>query len=154
MKPKSLSFRAAIRDDLPAIVRLLADDGLGRNRERPSEPPHPAYEEAFDRMTAQPGNIYLLAETDDGVIGCLQLTIIHGLSRVGMSRAQIEGVRVATSHRGMGIGEALFREAIARAREAGCGLVQLTTDKSRSDASRFYKRLGFVASHEGMKLEL
>ena len=83
---KSLSFRAAIRDDLPAIVRLLADDGLGRNRERPGEPPHPAYEQAFDRMTAQPGNLYLLAETDDGVIGCLQLTIIHGLSRACISR--------------------------------------------------------------------
>ena len=148
------AFRAAGREDLLAIVRLLADDGLGRNRECPTDPLPPAYGDAFDRMAAQPGNIYLLAEMDGDIAGCLQLTVIHGLSRTGMSRAQIEGVRVAGSHRGQGIGEALFREAIERARAAGCGLVQLTTDKTRPDALRFYEKLGFTASHEGMKLAL
>jgi GNAT superfamily N-acetyltransferase len=154
MAATKLSFRTATREDLPAIVRMLADDGLGRGREQPVDPLPPAYAQAFDRMTAQPGNDYLLAEIDGAVAGCLQLTIIHGLSRTGMSRALIEGVRVAASHRGQGVGEALFREAIARARAAGCGLVQLTTDKARPDALRFYERLGFAASHEGMKLSL
>lgn len=149
-----MSFRTATRDDLPAIVRMLADDGLGKGREQPVDPLPKAYGDAFDRMAAQPGNDYLLAEIDGEVAGCLQLTVIHGLSRTGVSRAQIEGVRVAGSYRGKGIGEALFREAIRRAREAGCGLVQLTTDKARPDALRFYEKLGFTASHEGMKLEL
>jgi ribosomal protein S18 acetylase RimI-like enzyme len=152
--PDNLSFRTATRDDLPAIVRMLADDGLGKGREQPVEPLPPAYGDAFDRMAAQPGNVYLLAEVGGAVAGCLQLTVIHGLSRTGMSRAQIEGVRVAGSHRGQGIGEALFREAIERARHEGCGLVQLTTDKARPDALRFYEKLGFTASHEGMKLNL
>lgn len=133
---------------------MLADDGLGKGREKPADPLHPAYCDAFDRMAAQPGNYYLLAEIDGKIAGCLQITVIHGLSRTGMSRGQIEGVRVAASRRGQGVGEALFREAIVRARAAGCGLVQLTTDKARSDALRFYERLGFTASHEGMKLDL
>ena len=154
MAAANMSFRTATRDDLPAIVRMLADDGLGKGREQPVDPLPKAYGEAFDRMAAQPGNDYLLAEIDGEVAGCLQLTVIHGLSRTGVSRAQIEGVRVAGSYRGKGIGEALFREAIGRAREAGCGLVQLTTDKARPDALRFYEKLGFTASHEGMKLEL
>ncbi len=107
----------------------------------------------------QDGNQILVAvEADpvggDRVVGCLQLTFIPGLTRLGMTRAQIEAVRVDARHRGQGIGEALFRAAIGLAREAGCGLVQLTTNKSRHDAHRFYQRLGFVASHEGMKLPL
>ncbi|MBE9558197.1 MAG: GNAT family N-acetyltransferase [Proteobacteria bacterium] len=152
--PDNITFRTATRDDLPVIVRMLADDGLGKGREQAVEPLPRAYSEAFDRMAAQPGNIYLLAEIDGEVAGCLQLTIIHGLSRTGMSRAQIEGVRVAAVQRGQGVGESLFREAIDRARHEGCGLVQLTTDKARPDALRFYEKLGFIASHEGMKLNL
>jgi len=152
--PGKIAFRAASRDDLPAIVRMLADDVLGKGRELPVDPLPPAYGDAFDRMAAQPGNYYLLAEIDGAIAGCLQITLIHGLSRAGMSRAQIEGVRVAASHRGQGIGEALFHEAIERSRAAGCGLVQLTTDKARADARRFYEKLGFTASHEGMKLDL
>lgn len=154
MATPNMSFRTAARDDLPVIVRMLADDGLGKGRERPVDPLPRAYGDAFDRMAAQPGNVYLLAEIDGEAAGCLQLTVIHGLSRTGMSRAQIEGVRVAGPHRGQGIGEALFREAIDRARAAGCGLVQLTTDKARPDALRFYEKLGFTASHEGLKLNL
>ncbi|MCK4869020.1 MAG: GNAT family N-acetyltransferase, partial [Alphaproteobacteria bacterium] len=92
-----MSFRIATRDDLPVIVRLLADDGFGKDREQAVDPLPKAYGDAFDRMAAQPGNDYLLAEIDGEVAGCLQLTVIHGLSRTGVSRAQIEGVRVAGS---------------------------------------------------------
>ena len=105
-------------------------------------------------MQAQGGNDYLLAELDGELAGCLQLTVIPGLSRLGMRRAQIEGVRVDRRFRGSGVGAALFRHAIERARAAGCGLVQLTTDKARPEALRFYERLGFAASHEGLKLAL
>jgi len=150
----ALRFRAATGADLPAIVRLLADDDLGAAREQYADPLPPAYRDAFDAMQAQGGNDYLLAGFDGEIAGCLQLTVIPGLSRRGMRRAQIEGVRVDRRFRGQGVGEALFRHAIERAREAGCGLVQLTTDKARPDAMRFYERLGFAASHEGMKLAL
>ena len=149
-----MEIRAATRDDIAAIVDLLAEDPLGAQRESPGHPPDPAYLEAFEAMTAQGGNRVLVAVEGGSVVGCLQLTVIAGLSRRGMSRAQIEGVRVAAAKRGAGIGEALFLHAIALAREAGCGLVQLTSDKQRGDAHRFYDRLGFVASHEGYKLKL
>ncbi len=148
------TFRVATRADLPAIVRLLADDPLGGARECFADPLPGDYLAAFDAMQAQTGNKYIIAEIDGALVGCLQLTIIAGLSRMGMSRAQIEGVRVDQRLRGQNIGEALFRHAIERAREAGCGLVQLTTDNTRPDAMRFYERLGFEASHEGMKLLL
>jgi ribosomal protein S18 acetylase RimI-like enzyme len=152
--PDGVTFRVAAEHDLPAIVRMLADDELGEARETFSEPLPATYRDAFEAMQAQGGNEYLLAELDGAVAGCLQLTVIPGLSRRGMRRAQIEGVRVAAGFRGRGVGEALFRHAIQRAREAGCGLVQLTTDKARPDALRFYERIGFEASHEGMKLAL
>jgi GNAT superfamily N-acetyltransferase len=102
-------------------------------------------------MSAQPGNVYLVAAQDGALLGCLQFTLIHGLSRQGASRAQIEGVRVSVDHRGKGIGEALFNAAFARARDLGCTLVQLTTDRQRGDALRFYERLGFKPTHWGMK---
>ncbi len=149
-----VTIRSATAADLPAIVRLLADDPLGATRESFVEPLPQAYTEAFDAIRAQGGNEILVAEHDGAVVGCLQFTVIPGLARLGMSRGQIEGVRVDKQCRGQGVGEALFRDAIERARAAGCGLVQLTTDKSRPDAHRFYERLGFVASHEGMKLTL
>jgi ribosomal protein S18 acetylase RimI-like enzyme len=146
--------RAGRRDDLPAVVRLLADDPLGATRERYAEPLPPTYTAAFDAMQRQGGNELLVAEVDGVVAGCLQLTLIPGLSRLGTTRAQIEGVRVDASARGRRIGEALVRAAIERARAAGCGLVQLTTDRAREDAHRFYERLGFAATHVGMKLDL
>ena len=149
-----VEFRTARREDLPAIVRLLADDGLGRGRERLADPLPPEYGAAFDAMARQDGNEILLAIEDGAIVGCLQLTIIPGLSRLGATRAQLEGVRVDGTRRGSGIGEALIREAIARARRAGCALVQLTSDRRRADALRFYERLGFEPSHVGMKLEL
>lgn len=144
-------IREAVEADLDAIARLLADDGLGRGREAPGDP---VYAEAFARMRAQPGNVYLVAEDAGEIVGCLQYTVIHGLSRAGASRAQIEGVRVAASRRGTGLGEEMMRHAIQRARADGCRLVQLTTDRTRGDAHRFYERLGFTASHWGMKLDL
>jgi ribosomal protein S18 acetylase RimI-like enzyme len=149
-----LEFREATEADLPEIVRLLAEDPLGAQRERFEEPLPQAYRDAFARMRRQPGNRILLAVADGAVAGCLQLTTIAGLSRQGLTRAQIEGVRVAKDRRGLRIGEALMRHAIALARAEGCGLVQLTTDRRRSEAHRFYERLGFVASHLGMKLEI
>jgi GNAT superfamily N-acetyltransferase len=150
----ALHLRPASRDDVPAIVRLLADDPLGATREEYADPLPQAYWKAFEAVEAQTGNEVIVAELNGDVVGCLQLTLIPGLARRGMTRAQIEGVRVDSRVRGHKIGERLFLHAIEKARAAGCGLVQLTTDKSRPDAHRFYERLGFVASHVGMKLAL
>lgn len=146
--------RTAGEADLPAVVRLLADDPLGAGRERWETPLPAAYRTAFAAMRAQRGNELLVAELDGEVVGCLQLTIIPGVSRLGAWRAQIEGVRVDARHRGRRLGELLVHDAIARARDAGCTLVQLTTDSGRPEARRFYERLGFEASHVGMKLAL
>jgi len=143
--------REAVAADVTAIAVLLSDDGLGRGREAPGAP---AYARAFEAMSGQPGNVYLVAEDAGELVGCLQFTLIHGLSRTGASRAQIEGVRVRADMRGRRIGEALFEAAFARAREQDCALVQLTTDRARGDALRFYERLGFEASHWGMKKSL
>jgi ribosomal protein S18 acetylase RimI-like enzyme len=147
-----IGIRAACLGDVPAIVALLADDPLGATREDPAD--LASYRRAFAAVAAQRGNHLLVAEQRSIIIGCLQLTIIPGLSRRGMTRGLIEGVRVSAACRGLGIGEKLIRHAIEMAQAASCGLVQLTTDKSRLDAHRFYQRLGFVASHEGMKLAL
>ena len=147
-------IRIATEADLPGIVRLLADDDLGRGRERYAEPLPQAYTDGFRAMQRQGGNDFLVAEDAGQVVGCLQLTIIPGVSRMGATRAQIESVRVDRGQRGKKLGEALMQDAIERARSAGCSLVQLTTDKTRADAHRFYERLGFKATHEGMKLAL
>ena len=149
-----LLIRPAVEDDLPAIVVLLADDGLGKSRERPENPLPAAYGEAFRCMALQGGNLILVAELNGSVVGCLQLTLIHGVSRMGATRAQVEGVRVATSARGRRVGERLMRAATVRAKANGAVLMQLTTDHRRIDAHRFYERLGFVGSHLGMKKEL
>lgn len=140
--------------DLPAIVALLADDVLGKARERFEDPLPECYASAFDAIASDPNQLLLVAAGGDRILGCLQLTFIPGLSRQGAWRAQIEGVRVASAARGKKIGEELIAFAIGEARSRGCGMVQLTTDKTRIDAHRFYERLGFVASHEGMKLAL
>lgn len=147
-------IRRATENDLSAVVRLLADDPLGATREQHLEPLPFAYHAAFAAIEAQAGNELLVAVTEHEVVGCLQLTVIPGLSRLGASRAQIEGIRVAAAHRGAGIGAALVQDAIARAKRAGCSLVQLTTDATRVEAKRFYERLGFEATHVGMKLPL
>lgn len=149
-----VTLRLARRDEVPAIVAMLADDGIGNSREVVSDPPPQVYYDAFDAMAKEPDNRLLIAEQDGAIVGTLQLTFIRGLSRKGTKRAQIEAVRVASSHRGKGLGREIFLSAIELARAEGCSLVQLTTDKKRGDAHRFYAQLGFVASHEGMKLAL
>ncbi len=149
-----LKFRSATNIDITAIVALLADDPLGRDREDRDPPPGSAYHQAFQAITEQAGNQVIVGEIGGEIVACLQLTFIPGLARRGVLRAQIEAVRVDKRFRGERIGERLFAHAIALAREAGCGLVQLTTDATRPDAHRFYERLGFTASHVGMKLIL
>lgn len=150
----ALSFRRATEADLPAIVAMLADDGLGTGREDASLPLAPAYLAAFAAIAADTNQFLAVAELDGAVVGTLQLSFIPGLSHKGAWRGQIESVRVASSQRGTGLGQRIFAWAIAECRARGCRLVQLTTDKSRDDAHRFYARLGFVASHEGFKLKL
>lgn len=154
MSTPGLLIRQATKNDLPAVVRLLADDVLGATRERPEEPLAPEYSRAFAAIQAQNGNHLLVATQGEFVVGCLQITIIPGMSRLGAVRGLIEGVRVASSVRGQKIGEAMVRDAIERCRQAGCAVVQLTSDVRRVDARRFYERLGFEASHIGMKLTL
>lgn len=149
-----LRFRRARAADVPEIVRLLADDPLGAKRERYETPLPESYGRAFAAIDADPNNELIVAEQDARVVGVLQLTFIPYLTYQGGWRALIEGVRVDSQTRSQGLGRALFEWAIARARERGCHLVQLTTDKTRPDAKRFYGALGFVASHEGMKLPL
>lgn len=150
----AVTFRSARREDLPAIVAMLADDPLGRQRETPGEPLDPAYTAAFDAMSKQGGNELIVAEAAGQVVGCLQFLILPGISHRGMRRGQIEGVRVAADHRGRGVGEALIRHAVDRSRAAGCGMLQFTSSLSRTDAHRFYERLGFTYTHAGMKLDL
>ena len=140
--------------DLPRIIELLADDELGRQREEPGPPPSPRYEEAFAAIDADPNQFLAVVEEGDVEVGCLQLSFIPGLSRVGLWRGQIESVRIASTRRGSGLGRKMFEWAIQECRNRGCGLVQLTTDKTRPDALRFYESLGFVVSHEGLKLSL
>jgi GNAT superfamily N-acetyltransferase len=139
---------------VPAIVAMLADDRLGAAREVTAEPLPASYYAAFDALDRDENNRLLIAEVNGEIVGTLQITFVHGLSRQGAKRAVLEAVRVASLHRGKGFGERIVREAIEIARRAGCAMVQLTTDKSRKDAHRFYERLGFEASHEGMKLTL
>ena len=150
----TVDFRRATREDLPRIVALIAEDQIGQTREDFSLPLGDAYVEAFAAIQRDDNQVLAVAERDGVVIGCLQITFIPGISRKGMWRGNIESVRVAKNLRGKGIGRAFFDWAIARCRERGCGLVQLTMDKRRSDASRFYQSLGFTPSHEGMKLSL
>ncbi|MEV1004232.1 GNAT family N-acetyltransferase [Nonomuraea sp. NPDC050202] len=148
----SLLFRQARRQDVPAIVAMLADDPLGAKRE--GDPNDERYLAAFDRIDADPHDELIVAERDGKVVGTMQLTYLAGLSRLGAERCQIEAVRVAASTRGQGLGRKMIAWAIDRARTRGCAMVQLTSDKSRTDAHRFYDGLGFTASHVGYKLKL
>lgn len=147
----SVSFRHATRDDVAAVLALLRDDALGAQREGASED---TYLVAFEAMRAEGGNHLIVGELDGRVVATYQLTFISGLSLRATRRAQIESVRVASGLRGQGIGEAMLADAEARARAAGCGLVQLTMNAGRDDARRFYERNGFVASHVGFKKPL
>jgi GNAT superfamily N-acetyltransferase len=150
-----VELRRARREDLAAIVSLLAADPLGRSREQPLGPDgFAAYERAFDRVDADPAQLLVVATYGADVVATFQLSFIPGLSRRGALRAQIEAVRLREDHRRHGLGAAMLEWAIGEARRRGCAVVQLTTDKRRTEAHRFYERLGFVASHEGLKLAL
>jgi ribosomal protein S18 acetylase RimI-like enzyme len=139
---------------VPAIVALLADDELGAQREYAHTPLDPAYQHAFDAVDGNPNELLAVACVDDRVVGTLQMTFLHHLSHRGAVRAHIESVRVASARRGRGIGHELMEWALDRAREQGARIAQLSTDKTRVDAQRFYESLGFHATHEGMKLQL
>lgn len=154
MTEQILSFRPANRDDVPRIVEMLADDPLGARRERFEIPMPRSYMSAFEAIDADPNNELIVACLNSKVVGVLQVTFIPYLTYQGGWRALIEGVRIAADVRSAGVGRSLFEWAIQRARERKCHLIQLTTDKARPDALRFYENLGFVASHEGMKLHL
>ncbi|GHH10282.1 GNAT family N-acetyltransferase [Streptomyces rubradiris] len=147
-----LEIRAATADDLPAIVAMLADDPLGAQRESPDD--LTPYRTALARLAADPNQHLVVAVREDRVIGTLQLTIIPGLSHRGATRALIEAVRIHADERGSGLGSRLIEWAIDTSRRLDCRMVQLTSDKTRTDAHRFYERLGFTASHEGFKLRL
>jgi GNAT superfamily N-acetyltransferase len=149
-----VTFRYATEGDLLPIVQLLADDEYAESREKGGDTVAPEYVEAFAAMQKMPANRILLAEQDGRIVGALQLTFLPGLSRRGTTRAILEAVRVATDLRGRNIGTQLMKRAIAEARAAGCKLVQLTSDKRRTRAHLFYRRLGFDQSHVGFKMEL
>ena len=146
-----IRIRPALSGDVAAIVTMLADDALGRGRERIEDPLPPSYFQALERVERDPNIQLVVAEGEGGdVIGCLQLCILPGLSSQGACRALIEDVRVASHCRSRGIGEQRVQWASAEARGKGCKLVELLTHNTRIDAQRFYKRLGFQASHVGM----
>ncbi|MDX8435651.1 GNAT family N-acetyltransferase [Mesorhizobium sp. M4B.F.Ca.ET.215.01.1.1] len=149
-----IRIRRAQEADLPAIVAMLADDPLGRGREDASQPLAKPYRDAFAAIDADP-NQFLAVMTDGGrVIATLQISFLAGLSLQGARRGQIEAVRVAADRRGERLGQRLLEWAVEECRKRGCRVVQLTTNKSRADAHRFYERLGFKASHIGYKLDL
>ncbi|MER5582717.1 GNAT family N-acetyltransferase [Streptomyces asoensis] len=147
-----LEIRAAVPDDIPAVVAMLADDPLGAQRESPDD--LGPYLAALERLSADPNQRLVVAVREGRVVGTLQLTIVPGLSRRGSTRSIIEGVRVHADERGSGLGTRFIEWALEESRRENCQLVQLTSDTARTDAHRFYERLGFVASHVGFKLQL
>ncbi|MDX2295331.1 MULTISPECIES: GNAT family N-acetyltransferase [Streptomyces] len=147
-----LEIRPATAEDVPAIVAMLADDPLGAQRESPDDPA--PYLAAFARLADDPNQHLVVAVRAEKVVGTLQLTIVPGLSRRGATRSIIEGVRIHSEERGSGLGTLLIEWAVEESRRQGCALVQLTSDVTRTDAHRFYERLGFEASHVGFKRAL
>lgn len=154
MMADNVVFRLAKRDDLPAIVRMLADDDLGSQRERYEEPLPKSYITAFEQIERDSNHELIVAELNGDVIGTLQLMFLPSLSFQGGLRAQVESVRVDKLYQGQGIGSDMMQWAIERAQARGAHVVQLTTHQSRADAHRFYERLGFKGTHLGMKLSL
>jgi len=150
----NVQYRLATRIDVPAIVRLLAEDDLGSQRERLETPLPGSYYVAFEAIDGDPNNELIVVDVNGEVIGTLQLRFLPSLSYQGGMRAQVESVRVAQQLRGQGIGADMMEWVIERARGRGCHMMQLTSHKSRTDAHRFYEKLGFSKSHIGMKLGL
>jgi len=151
---RHLSFRLACTEDFSELVRMLADDPLGSRREAWSTPVADDYAAAFAAIEADLNNELVVAVIDEVIVGMLQITFIPYLTYQGRWRALIEGVRISSGVRSQGVGAAMLQWAIERARFRNCVMVQLTTDRAREDALRFYERLGFVPSHHGMKLHL
>lgn len=149
-----LYYRQASPEDIPTIVGMLADDPLGQQREEYTDPLPDCYLQAFLRIHQDPNQELMVVVDKTEIIATFQMTFIPYLTYRGGIRAQIEAVRVSKKRRGKGIGEEIFQWAIQRAKTKKAHVLQLTTDKKRSDALRFYQKLGFVASHEGMKLHL
>ena len=147
----TVSAHPALIDDLPAIVGLLADDFIGQGRENIGPPLHSDYFDAFEAIDDDPNQVFVVFESEAVIIGCLQLSFIPGLSRQGAWRGQIESVRISSERRGAGLGQEMISWAVDTCRERGCRIIQLTSDKARTDAAEFYRALGFVASHEGFK---
>ncbi|HYZ63469.1 MAG TPA: GNAT family N-acetyltransferase [Acetobacteraceae bacterium] len=145
-------FRRAEPDDLPAIVAMLADDALGRAREAPDLPLLQDYTDAFATIERDPNQLLIVAVRAGKVVGTLQVTFIPGISHKGAWRGEIEGVRIAAGQRGSGLGRRMLEWAIDQCRARGCRMVQLTTNRARTDAQRFYAQLGFTPSHVGFKL--
>jgi GNAT superfamily N-acetyltransferase len=151
----AIVLRQAEAGDLPAIVGLLAADQLGAARDGIRDDADlRAYRRAFAEIDRDPAHVLVVVQAADRVVATMQLSFLPGLARRGALRAQVEAVRVDQAYRSGGLGQAMLTWAISEARQRGCALIQLTTDKSRTGAHRFYERLGFVASHEGMKLIL
>lgn len=146
-----VTFRPAARDEVPAIVDLIADDVLGAGRE--GAPPQ-VYLDAFDEIAQGPGNQMIVGVAGERIVAVYQLTVIPGLALQAARRAQVESVRVARALRGQGIGRQLIEDAEARARAAGCTLMQLTMNATRTGSHRYYKAMGFAASHVGFKKDL
>lgn len=149
-----LKFRQATREDLPKIVQMLADDFLGKQRERFANPLPESYIKAFEEIEADKNNELIVAENDGEIVGALQITFTPSISFQGGKRATVESVRVDEKYRGCGIGKEIMLWAIERARRENCHILQLTTNSERTDAHRFYENLGFHGTHLGMKLYL
>jgi GNAT superfamily N-acetyltransferase len=149
-----LIFRRATEADVAMIIGLLADDVLGSSREAIGAESYPQYLNAFRAIEADPNQFLLVVDDGTRIVGTLQLTFIPGLASAGLKRGQIEAVRVASDRRGEKIGEAMFNWAFEKCRREQCGIVQLTTDKTRKEAHRFYDKLGFQPSHIGYKMKL
>jgi len=147
-----VTFRRSTAADIPAIVAMLADDPLGATRESPGD--LSPYETAFAAIDANPNQLLVIADCGGEAVGTAQVSFIAGLSHRGMTRAEIEAVRIRADRRGTGLGSAMIRWCIAEAARRGCGMIQLTSNASRTEARRFYERLGFTASHTGFKLAL
>jgi ribosomal protein S18 acetylase RimI-like enzyme len=147
-----LAFRNATEKDLTTLVQMLGDDKLGSTREDLSTPINSRYIEAFKHINSDPNNELIVAFLNEDIVGMLQLTFIPYLTYIGSWRCLIEGVRIHSEYRGKSLGRKLFEWSIKRAQQRNCRLIQLTSDKTRADAIKFYESLGFVASHEGFKL--
>jgi GNAT superfamily N-acetyltransferase len=147
----TLTYRKAVEADLPYIVQLLTEDAVRVTDDRPDEPFHPRYVAAMRELDSDPNQMMMLAVLNGETVGTIQLTFIPGIAGLGTKRCLVEAVHISPAHRSKGLGTQMIQWAIEQARHRGCGMVQLTSNKKRLDAHRFYERLGFLKSHEGFK---